>query len=127
MMDPSIIVEAFVLGATNGSTEVASTAVTDSYGKLRSLLVRKFGGDAAAEKLLAKCEQDPTAHTHELTAALTNSSPTDSEALAAVARQLIDALGASRNGDSYHVDIRNSSGVVIGPNGKQTIVNRTRG
>lgn len=60
-MDPitSAIVAAISAGALGGLTEVGKTALTDAYGKLKALLVKKFGHESDVVQAVAQVEAKP--------------------------------------------------------------------
>src|SRR5258708_15196285 len=60
-MDPitSAIVAAISAGAIGGLTEVGKTALTDAYGKLKALLVKKFGHESDVVQAVAQVEAKP--------------------------------------------------------------------
>lgn len=59
-MDPvSLVVAAVVAGVAAGAGQTATEAVKDAYGLLKFKLRGLFGGDSAAEVVLAEHEADP--------------------------------------------------------------------
>jgi hypothetical protein len=61
-MDPitAAIVAAISAGAIGGLTEVSKTALTDAYGKLKALLVKKFGKESDVVQAVEQVEAKPT-------------------------------------------------------------------
>ena len=61
-MDPiTLIVTALAAGAALGVQDTASAAVKDAYASLKALVIKRFAGRAAAERVLAKHEDAPQA------------------------------------------------------------------
>lgn len=60
-MDPitAAIVAAISAGAMGGLTEVSKTALTDAYGKLKALLVKKFGKESEVVQAVEQVEAKP--------------------------------------------------------------------
>jgi hypothetical protein len=60
-MDPitAAIVAAVSAGAIGGLTEVGKTALTDAYGKLKALLVKKFGKESDVVQAVEQVEAKP--------------------------------------------------------------------
>jgi hypothetical protein len=60
-MDPitAAIVAAISAGAISGLTEVGKTALTDTYGKLKALLVKKFGKESQMVQAVEQVEAKP--------------------------------------------------------------------
>src|SRR5260370_37693950 len=60
-MDPitSAIVAAVSAGAMGGLTEVGKTALTDAYGKLKALLVKKLGKESNVVQAMEQVEAKP--------------------------------------------------------------------
>ena len=60
-MDPitATIVAAVSAGAIGGLTEVGKTALTDAYGKLKALLIKKFGQESDVVQAVEQVEAKP--------------------------------------------------------------------
>ena len=60
-MDPitAAIVAAVSAGAIGGLTEISKTALTDAYGKLKALLVKKFGKESDVVQAVEQVEAKP--------------------------------------------------------------------
>ena len=60
-MDPitAAIVAALSAGATAGLTDTAKTAITESYNKLKGLLIRKHGASSELAQAVDKLEARP--------------------------------------------------------------------
>jgi hypothetical protein len=61
-MDPitAAIVAAVSAGAIGGLTEASKTALTDAYGKLKALLIKKFGHESQVVQAVEQVEAKPT-------------------------------------------------------------------
>jgi hypothetical protein len=61
-MDPitTAIVAALGAGAISGLTEASKTAIADAYGRLKTLLGKKFGGDSEVVQAVNQLEVKPT-------------------------------------------------------------------
>jgi hypothetical protein len=66
-MDPitAAIVAAVSAGALGGLTEVSKTALADSYGKLKALLVKKFGQQSDMVQAVAQLEAKPASQARQ--------------------------------------------------------------
>jgi len=101
-MDPitTAIVTALSAGAVNGLTETSKTAITDTYAKLKDLIIKKFGARSdvvqAIDQLEAKPESAGRKETlkEEITAL---NAEQDHEVLAA-ARQVLMLVHAQQAG-----------------------------
>ncbi|GHO98024.1 hypothetical protein KSF_080720 [Reticulibacter mediterranei] len=60
-MDPitATIVAAVSAGAIGGLTDLSKTALTDAYGKLKALLVKKFGKESEVVQAVEQVEAKP--------------------------------------------------------------------
>ncbi len=70
-MDPitSAIVAAVSAGAIGGLTEVGKTVLTDAYGKLKALLVKKFGKESEVVQAVEQVEAKPASEARQATLA----------------------------------------------------------
>jgi len=120
-MDPiTLIVTALAAGAALGVQDTVSGAVKDAYASLRALVVKRFGGRAAAERVLAQHEDAPQAWREPLAKELVEAGAGRDRALVAAAQavmSLVDAAG-SRAG-KYTVDVRGAQGVQVGDHNTQ--------
>lgn len=68
-MDPitAAIVAAVSAGAIGGLTEASKTALTDAYGKLKALLVEKFGQESDVVQAMKQVEAKPTSEARKAT------------------------------------------------------------
>ena len=66
-MDPitAAIVAAISAGALGGLTEVSKTALTDAYGKLKALLVKKFGHESDVVQAVEQVEAKPASQARQ--------------------------------------------------------------
>ena len=120
-MDPiSLIVAALVAGVAAGTQETAATVVKDAYGKLKSLLKKRFGseGEASLESAEHQASADPAPLAEQLRA---NGADRDAEILAA-AKALLEAADpeGARQG-KYQVQISGGKGIVVGDNATTTM------
>lgn len=67
MMDPitAAIVAAASAGAIGGLTEVSKTALTDAYGKLKALLVKKFDKESDVIQAVEQVEAKPASQARQ--------------------------------------------------------------
>lgn len=120
-MDPTTLIEtALAAGAALGVQDTASEAVKEAYARLKALVIRKFTGRAAAERVLAKHEDAPQIWQKPLTKELVEAGADRDADLVAAAQalmSLVDAAG-SRAG-KYTVDARGAQGLQIGDRNTQ--------
>jgi hypothetical protein len=98
-MDPitAAIVTAASAGAIEGLTEVSKTALTGVYGKLKALLVNKFGKESEVVQAVEQVEAKPASPARQALLAeevLTVRADQDAELLQ-LAQTLLQALPAS--------------------------------
>ena len=121
-MDPlSLIVAALVAGASAAMKDSAGDAVKTAYAGLKSLLKRKFGGNAFAESVLDKHEENPATWAEPLRDQLVEAGAPDDEQIVAAAAALLeraDPHGAQVG--KYNVQISGGQGTVIGDNANVT-------
>ena len=89
MDEIKLIVEAITLGAAAGGKDVASKVVNEAYEGLKSIVGRRFKGDAAAEAALADAESNPQASIEPLTKALTEHGLAKDEEILSLARTVV--------------------------------------
>jgi hypothetical protein len=70
-MDPitAAIVAAVSAGAIGGLTEASKTALTDAYGKLKALLIKKFGKESDVIQAVEQVEAKPKSAARKATLA----------------------------------------------------------
>jgi hypothetical protein len=91
-MDPTtLIVTALVQGAAKAATDV----VPDAYKGLRELLQKRFAGKPTAEMVLQEHASDPVTYQAPLRKQLEQAALADDPEVLALARQLLEQLGAS--------------------------------
>ncbi|GAB2519472.1 hypothetical protein GCM10027167_23060 [Nocardia heshunensis] len=117
----TMIMTALVAGVAKGVGEGASTAVADAYHALKTGLARLFGGNPAAELVLAQHESDPDVWQVPLTKVLTETGADRDEQILAAAEQLL-ALSVSAGGGSqpYVVNAQGANIGNIGNHARQT-------
>lgn len=120
-MDPiTLIVTALAAGAALGVQDTAATAVKDAYASLKALVIKRFAGQAAVERVLANHEDAPEAWQEPLAKELAEAGADRDTNLVAAAQammSLVDAAG-SRAG-KYAVDAQGAQGVQIGDHNTQ--------
>ena len=122
-MDPiSLIVAALVAGASKAGLDMVDQASKDAYDRLKSLILRRFGGDPERRRILEEFEEDPAGPTDALALALSESGlPRDPEALK-IAHGLLaraDPQSAARGTYTVHVG-GNAQGIVVGDQNRVT-------
>jgi hypothetical protein len=108
-----LIAAALAAGATAGATDVATTAVKDTYAELKRLVSRR--PQVAETIAVLEREQAPELEWRIRLAG----EITDDDAVLTLARRLLDLTGASA-GPKYQVDLGDAKGVQIGDGGTQT-------
>jgi hypothetical protein len=92
-MDPvTLILAALAAGAASGAKDIASDAIRDTYGALKSLVQRKFHGDEAQELVLDKHEEDPEVWKEPLKKALTETGADKDEEILERAKALLEQI-----------------------------------
>jgi hypothetical protein len=130
VMDPiSLIVTALVAGATTASSTAANQAIQDVYGRLKSLILRRFGGDPERRRVLEDFQKDPLGATDALERTLVESGlQHDVQALqsAYILLQHRDPEGAARG--TYTVRVGgNAQGIVVGDRNRVTFRDPLKG
>jgi hypothetical protein len=120
-MDPiTLIVLALAAGATAGLQAVASSAVTDAYASLKSLVKKRLAGQQDGEMVLNRYESAPQVWEAPLAQELTNAGAADDSELIAAAQAIMTLTDeAGHRAGKYTVDARGAQGVQIGEHGKQ--------
>lgn len=115
-MDPtSLIIAALTAGAVTGVRDTAGAAIKDSYGGLKALIRRRFGGNREATAELDLAERQPALATEELRRHLQAiGAETDEELIMAAQAvlRLVDPAGAQIG--KYDVRISGGKGIVVG-------------
>ncbi|MDG4763309.1 hypothetical protein O7632_04180 [Solwaraspora sp. WMMD406] len=115
------IIAALVAGAAAGSTDVARTVVTDTYGGLKNLLRGRLAGRPQAQEALEAREVEPGRWQAVLAENLAECGADTDERILAAARRLLelaDPIGAGAG--RYEVDASQARGVQVGDHNTQT-------
>jgi len=119
-MDPvTLIVTALVAGASAGVSGTASTAVSDAYAWLKSLLARRFLGRQPAVDALNGVDAEPEVWAPRLATELTETGAADQTVVEAARRLLEAADPAGTLAGKYTVDLREAKGVQVGDDNTQ--------
>ncbi|MDQ6790949.1 MAG: hypothetical protein M3075_09920 [Candidatus Dormibacteraeota bacterium] len=109
--------------------DVVDQASKDAYDRLKTLILRRFGGDPEKRRIIEAFENDPAGPTDTLTQALSQSGiPHDVEALEAAHLLLEhrDPEGAARG--TYTVRVGgNAQGIVVGDRNRVTFQGPLKG
>lgn len=127
-MEPiTLILSAIAAGLSAGAIDELTDEVKEKakavYGKLRSLLSRRFdeADTPNAEGTLADYEEDPETYERGLSKKLTAAGADKDAAILAAAQELLDLVGPqAQNSSKYNVTISGSKGVQIGDGNHQT-------
>jgi hypothetical protein len=123
-MDPvTLIVAALVAGATAGVGDVATQAITDAYGGLKSMVKAAFKrkGDEEGAALVEQHASDPDAVTEPLKEKLRVQEIAQDPQIIEAARALLrDADAAGFQAGKYDVQIKSGQGFIVGDNAHQT-------
>jgi hypothetical protein len=121
-MDPvTLIVTALAAGAASALQDGVSSAVKDAYGRLRTLVKRRFAGHPDGELALARHESAPHTWEAPLAAELSTvnaASDPDLVTAAQALMSLVDETGFRAG--KYRVDLRGAQGVQVGDYNTQT-------
>ena len=112
-----LIVGALAAGSAAGISNAASSAISDAYATLKSLVVQRLTGKSEARALLEAQESSPDAWYAQLSADLNAVGADSDEAILSAARHLWTLLVAT---DSRSVDLRMAKGVQVGSRNIQT-------
>jgi hypothetical protein len=105
-MDPiTLILAALAAGAVSGAKDVASEAVSDAYGALKSLVRRKLQGNPAQEMALEQHAEDPDTWNAPLKKALTDSGADQDEAILAQAKALLEQIPPGSEAQKYVTNV----------------------
>jgi hypothetical protein len=92
-MDPlTLILSALTAGIAASVKDTASTAVTDAYNGLKTLIQRKFADQPKAQTALVEYEEDPDTYEKPLKKVLTQGHLDQDEAILAAAQHLMTLL-----------------------------------
>jgi hypothetical protein len=120
-MEPvTLILTALAAGAGLGLRDAASSAVTDAYSALKTLVRRKLAGRRDGEIVLARHELAPQVWGKPLAEELTAAGASGDEDLVAAAQavmRLVDPVGSA--GGKYQVMVHGSQGVQVGDHNTQ--------
>lgn len=117
-MDPvTLIVSAIVAGVTAGATDVAKTAVKDTYNLFMNRLKKKFTGKEDVQEALAGVEKKPESKARQAVleeemAGLDIANDEELLKLAQAVLEKLDEPGAQAG--KYNIHISGSQGIVIG-------------
>ena len=90
-MDPvTLIVTALVAGAAAGAKDTATAAIKDAYAAFKSLIKKRFTGNAAGELALEKHEKSPEAWTPALKEEIASAKLDEDGEVLAAAQALLD-------------------------------------
>jgi len=123
ILDPTTLVASAV---TAGVAELAkagvSLAVKDAYGKLKTLLQKRFGGKPEAEMALQQVERKPDVWKEPLKDAIVESGADRDEAIVQAAQSLLKLIQPQQaSAGKYNVQIGESQGTVVGDNAQVTM------
>lgn len=126
-MDPGSVIEvALVAGAAAGAKGIATTAITDAYQTLKTIVKNRFSGRPSAELVLAEHEADPETWRNPFLKELT-AVGVDAELLSA-AQVLLELVGPfDRAPAKYSIDLRGAQEAQIGEHNNQFNVVNNRG
>jgi RIP homotypic interaction motif len=116
-----VIVTALAAGAAAGSTDVAKSAISDTYTGLKSLLRRRLTGRERAQEALEAVETEPGRWQALLGDDLAESGAATDEQVITAARRLLtltdpDGTAATK----YRVSADHAKGVQLGDHNTQT-------
>ncbi len=119
-MDPvSVITGALLAGAAAGATDVTSQAIKDAYGKLKDLIVRKFGGKADVANAVGQLEAKPDSKARQgmVQEEIEGSGAAEDEEIVAQAQALLDLLKqqGALTGAQYTAIVTGSGAIAQGP------------
>ena len=118
------IVAALAAGAASGATDAAKKAIVDAYSGLKSLALKKFGGDSTATSAIKMLELKPDSGDlkqilgKELEHVKADSDPE----LAKAAHDLLELIRALPQGEK-HVQYAQGTGIAQADRGSTATVN----
>jgi len=122
-MDPlTIILSALAAGAAAGVTEVAGSAIKDSYNALVNLISSKLKNDLKANSSLDGYLSDPETWEKPMKKTLQDAKIDADEEVLFIARQLLEILSLQSGSSKYNVEIKGEvQGFVQGDDAKVTM------
>lgn len=118
MTGVEIILAALAAGAGLGATDVAKSAVTDTYEALRGVLRDRLVG-RRARRMVTDDSPLPEGWQEELGSELERSGAAADAEILSIARRLLTQTGSTRSASKYVVDASGAKGVYIGDGGTQ--------
>jgi hypothetical protein len=117
-MDPiTLIVAALAAGAAAGVADTASQAIKDAYASLKTLIKRRFEGNAKAEEVLADHEADPETYEKPLAKQLELAGAQGDPEIARAAEELLRKADDAGIKTKYHVQVTGGKVGIIGDHG----------
>ena len=121
-MDPvTIVAAALQAGAAAGVKSAANQTVRDAYDRLKSLIRRRFDGDAYSEEVLNSLQDNPTVNDIALLRMLSQAEIEWSDPEVEISRQLLSQVDeqGTRVG-KYSITVQGAAGIQIGDHNTQT-------
>jgi len=116
----TLIVFALAAGAAAGLKQTASSAVTDAYAGLKTLVTKRLGGQPDGALVLARYENAPATWEAPLTAELISADAGSDVELVAAAQRLIELMDEMDfPTGKYVINARGSQGLQIGDGNNQ--------
>jgi hypothetical protein len=121
-MDPLTLI---LTALTAGSQPLVTDVIKDTYAGLKTLIQRKFAGNANAEMVLTGHEADPETWTKPLKKALVETHVDQDSTISEAAQKLIDLIEAQPNGKQQVQSVINAVGnyIAIADHGSTAAVN----
>jgi hypothetical protein len=118
------ITAAVSAGAAAGVSEASKKAIVDVYGRLKSLIIRRFGGESEAAAALDKFEAKPDSEGRKrmLGEELESAGAASDPEMVAAARALLDLIRALPQAKK-HVQIAHGQGIAQADRGGAATVN----
>ena len=121
VMDPiTLILAALAAGAAAGVGDTASKAIKDAYMGLKTLIKRRFAGDAKAEEILADHEAAPETYEKPLGKQLELTGAQDDPEILEAAEQLLMKANEAGIKTKYHVKVTGGKVGIIGDHARLT-------
>lgn len=122
-MDPiTLIISALAAGGSAGLRESASSALSDAYGALKGLVLRKLSGRRDGALAVERHAEDPETWQAPLAKELREAGAEHDGQLVEAAQLLLSlAEQTGARGNTYNVDARGASSFQIGEHGVQHI------
>jgi len=113
MSEPlAMILTALASGAAAVAKDTGGAAVKDTYNGLKSLIKKKFGGNAMAEGTLDQHAEDAETWEKPLQKALASEGADSDNAILEAAQKLMDQLSGERQPGQTNITIKNSPGAM---------------